>query len=256
MQANLFPEERQQVIVKLLAQKGRVAVSDLSRRFGVSEVTIRSDLQTLADHNLVVRTHGGAVSANRLPDISLTMRRQQQVNEKEQIGIAAAQLVQDGSAIFLDTSSTALKIVPALSRKHDLTVVTNSLAIAQALLEVTGITTVMPGGILQRDTVSLIDVAGLEFLQRFNIRMGFFGAHGLTMQEGLTDVSAAEAEVKRELVKMCHQVIAILDSTKFGRVGLASFASVEDLAGIVTDKDAPDDMVEALKSTGVEVTIA
>jgi DeoR family transcriptional regulator of aga operon len=247
----MFPQERQQEIWRLITQEGRAAVTDLSRRFGVSEVTIRGDLQCLA--GLVVRTHGGAMMLPQSPELSLTLRRQQQMAEKERIGMAAAGLVNDGDAIFLDTSSTALAIARHLKQHRELTVLTNSLAVTQTLLDMAGITVVMTGGVLRRDTVSLIGVDGLGILSKFNIKTGFFGAHGLTLEEGLTDVSVGEAEVKREMVTQCRQVVAVLDATKWGRVGPASFARVVDLDVVITDLAAPSELVNQVRGLGPRI---
>jgi DeoR/GlpR family transcriptional regulator of sugar metabolism len=233
-----------------------VSVSELSQLFGVSEVTIRADLQALADDNLLVRTHGGAVPAGRgLPDISLSMRRQQQVTEKSRIGEAGATLVADGDAIFLDTSSTALAIAQRLKEHRHLTIISNSLAIAQELLDAPGITVVMPGGTLRRETASLIGPEGIDLLRKFNIQKGFFGAHGLSVPEGLTDVSAAEAEVKRPLVAMCRQVVAVLDATKWGRVGLASFARLDEIDTVITDSHAPQERIAEIRAHGIDVLV-
>jgi DeoR/GlpR family transcriptional regulator of sugar metabolism len=239
---DLFPAERQQKILDLLNQDGRVSVLSLCQIFNVSEVTIRADLKTLALQNLIVRTHGGAVLVPRSPDLSLVIRSQQQVHEKGRIALEAAKLISDGDAIFLDTSSTALAIAQQLKRHRDLTVLTNSLAIAQNLLDAPGVTVVMPGGSLSRETVSLVGIDGVDLLKKFNIHKGFFGAHGISDPEGLTDVSPAEAEVKRQVVSMCHQVIAVLDNTKWGRVGLASFARLEELNQIITTSPIPAEM--------------
>jgi DeoR family transcriptional regulator of aga operon/DeoR family fructose operon transcriptional repressor len=92
-------------------------------------------------------------------------------------------------------------------------------------------------------------------LHKFNIQKGFFGAHGISLPEGLTDVSADEAEVKRILVNMCRQIIAVLDTTKWGRVGLASFARPEEITTIITDIHAPAGLVEQVKRTGIEVVL-
>jgi len=250
----LFPEERKHEILRMITAEGRVSVTELSRKYGVSEVTIRNDLQDLADQGLIVRTHGGAVVVPHSPDIlSLNLRRQQQTTEKERIGAAASVYVSDGDAIFLDTSSTTLAIARRLKQFRDLTVLTNSLAVTQTLLEMTGITVVMTGGLLRRDTVSLIGADGLALLANYNIKTGFFGAHGLTLEEGLTDVSLGESEVKRQAVKLCRQVIAVVDSTKWGRVGPASFASVQELNVIVTDHDAPEEIVDAMRAQGPRI---
>jgi DeoR/GlpR family transcriptional regulator of sugar metabolism len=253
MKAHLYLEERQREILKLIKQTGRVTVAALSQTFGTSPVTIRADLQALAQRNLIVRTHGGAVSAPRPPELSLILRLQQQAPQKNRIGSAAAALVADGDALFLDTSSTALAVAQHLRPRHDLTILTNSLAVAQALLEAPGITVVMPGGTLQRDTVSLVGTEGLALLHKFNIQKGFFGAHGLTPLEGLTDVSAAEADVKRHMAGLCRQVIAVLDASKWGRVGLASFARLEALHCVITSSQVPEALIQPVRAAGVTV---
>jgi len=249
-QLDLYPTERQQTILELLNQKGRVTVAELSEMFGVSEVTIRVDLQTLADQDLIVRTHGGAVHTPRVPELSLNLRRRQQVLEKESIAQAATKLVASGDAVFLDASSTALALARNLSNHRELTVLTHSLAVAQALLDTAGVTVVVIGGILQRDTVSLMGLEGLGLLKKYNIKSGFFGAHGLSFPEGLTDVSAGEAEIKRHVVEACRQAIAIIDGTKWGRVGPASFARPQDLHTIITDQQAPASLVEQARLLG------
>jgi DeoR family transcriptional regulator of aga operon len=253
--ADLYPAERQQQILARLNQTGRCSVSELSQIFGVSEVTIRADLQTLVGQNLIVRTHGGAVLAPHAPELSLVLRRQQQATEKERIGVAAAGFVSDGDAIFLDASSTALALVRHLRRHRDLTILTHSLVVAQAMLDVLGVTVVMTGGILQRDTVSLMGTDGLAILHKYNIKTGFFGAHGLSFPEGLTDVSTGEAEVKRKFVAMCRQVIALIDASKWGRIGPASFANPQDIHTIITDTQAPANLVEQARILGVRVIL-
>ena len=123
----------------------------------------------------------------------------------------------------------------------------------QELADAPNLTVVVPGGRLRRETASLIGVDGLDLVRRFNIQKGFFGAHGLTVDEGLTDVSVEEAEVKQVLVGLCRQVVAVLDATKWGRVGLASFASLEQIDTIITDRDAPADLVAQVQTAGVDV---
>ena len=252
----MFLEERRQAICDLVQAQGRVAVSDLSSRFGVSEVTIRADLQALADQGCLVRTHGGAIPVGYgLQELSLTRRRQQHVVEKARIAAAAASQVGHGEAVFLDSSSTTLALVDHIRNRRDLTVITNSLVIAQELLGLPNVTVVMPGGTLHHDTASLIDASGLALLERYNIVLGFFGAHGLTLEDGLTDVSEPEANLKRPLVNLCRQVVAVLDATKWGRAGIASFADVRDVDQVITTEDAPDFLVERVRALDVDVML-
>jgi DeoR/GlpR family transcriptional regulator of sugar metabolism len=249
-------QERRHDILDTMQRTGRVLVADLSHSFGVSEVTIRADLQMLAEQGLLVRTHGGAIPAGRLsPELSLALRRQQQTLAKDHIGEAGAALIEDGDAVYLDTSSTALAIARHLTHHRHVTVITNSIAIVQELTEYPHLAVVVPGGRLRSETASLIGVDGLDFVRRFNIQKGFFGAHGITLDEGLTDVSADEADVKRVLVAMCRQVVAVLDATKWGRVGLASFAALDQIDTIITDQSAPAELVAQVRAAGANVLL-
>lgn len=253
---NYYPAERQQKILDLVNRDGRAMVSQLVQLFGLSEVTIRADLKALAKDNLIIRTHGGAVAAPKPPELSLLIRSQKNIAEKELIGIKAASLVLDGEAIFLDTSSTSLAIAKQLKHHRELTILTNSLAIAQTMLDAPKVTVVMIGGQLSRETVSLVGVDGFDLLKNFNIQKGFFGAHGISDPEGLTDVSLAEAEVKRYILPMCRLVYAVFDSTKWNQVGLASFARLDQIHHIVTNQLVSTEMAEKLKNYGIGMILS
>ncbi len=253
---DLSVAERRQGILNRVSETGRVSVADLSQAFGLSEVTIRADLQALAESNLLLRTHGGAIALNSGSQyLSLNLRRLQQTQEKAHIGAAAAALIQDGDAVFLDSSSTALAIAQCLADRRYLTVVTNGLVIAQELLAAPGVSVIVVGGALRRDTASLLGVDGLDILKHVNLSKGFFGSHGISAEEGLTDVSADEAELKRLVVQMVREVVAVVDRTKWGRVGVASFAAAREIDKVITDRDAPSDLVEQLRATGADVIL-
>lgn len=251
---DLYLEERRQAIASLVNSTGRVTVAELSRNFGVSEVTIRQDLQALAERQVLVRTHGGAVpAAGGLAELQLGLRRQTQVTEKTRIGAAGAALVQDGDAIVLDASSTSLAIAHHLRGRQDLTVITYSLEVLNELTSAPQIDVVLMGGFFQRATMSLIGAYGLDQLRQYNIRLGFFGAHGLDAQTGLTDVSATEARVKAELLPHCREVVAVLDATKWGRVGSVTFAPPHKIHRIITNAGAPPALVAAMEERGIAV---
>jgi DeoR/GlpR family transcriptional regulator of sugar metabolism len=251
--SDLFREERRQAILDRLATVGRVSVAELSASFGVSEVTVRADLQALAERKLVVRTHGGAMMAGGTNELALVLRRQRQVKEKSRIGAEGASIVSDGEAIFLDSSSTSLAIAHHLKQHRHLTVVTNSLEVAHELFDAQHIDLIMMGGILQRATASFTGAYGLDELRRLNLEKGFFGAHGISLDAGLTDVSPDEAAVKCPLVERCRQVVAVLDATKWGRVGVASFATLAQINQVITDAGAPGELVRQVQATGVAV---
>ncbi|MCX7681718.1 MAG: DeoR/GlpR family DNA-binding transcription regulator, partial [Anaerolineae bacterium] len=230
-------------MLALLEQEGRVSVAMLSERLGVSQATIRSDLDALAAQALLTRTHGGAIAVSKTGlELSFEVRRRLRTRQKERIAAAAAAMVADGDAILLDASTTALALANQIKGRRELTVLTNGIFIALALLEAPGITVLMPGGFVRRDSVSLVGTEGHDLIGKYNFQKGFFGAKGITLEEGLTDVNEFEVAIKRDMVAHARQVIAIVDSSKWGQVGFVSFASIDQVDCVITDEDAPPDI--------------
>jgi DeoR/GlpR family transcriptional regulator of sugar metabolism len=253
----LFAPERQAKILALLQEQGRVSVSSLSEQFGVSAVTIRNDLSELERRGELVRTHGGAIPPDR-DDVELAFAQRSQLHraEKEAIGAMAAELVGDGEAIMLDASTTALQVARHIGPRQELTVITNSLIVAYELAGADGVTVVLSGGILRPVSYSMVGEIGRGVLSQFNVSKGFFGAKGITLDEGLTDADNFEAQFKRAMVEACREVIAVVDASKWGQVATASFALLEQIDHVFTSAGAPLDMVQALEARGVQVTIA
>ena len=254
----LFTSERRNQIVRMLQEEQRVMVPELSLRFAVSEVTIRKDLAWLEAQGLALRTHGGAIAtvAGLSPsEMSFDVRERQHHAEKERIGEVAASYVQDGETIALDASTTALAMVPFLAAKRDLTVVTNGVRAGMELLPLPTLSVLMLGGMLRRESYSLVGMWGKSVLQQVNISKVFIGARGLTLRASLTDVNAEEVELKRAMVEAANEVIAVLDSSKRGQVTLATFCPLERLTRIITDKDAPTQLVKQVRKLGVEVLL-
>ncbi|MCL6429903.1 MAG: DeoR/GlpR family DNA-binding transcription regulator [Anaerolineae bacterium] len=251
----LLPEERLARIAALVAEYHAVSVAELSERFDVSPVTIRADLDELERRGLVMRTHGGAVRVERNGrEFSFYTRERAQVDEKRRIGAAAAEMIADGDAIALDASTTALEIARHIRNRRELTVITSSLMVALHLIDSPGITVVMPGGVLDLNTISLVGGLGTETLARCNAGKGFFGVRGLTL-DGLTDVSSYEVELKRALIGSSREVNVVADSSKWGRVALVSLVPWSTVHRVITDRAAPADMVAALRERGIEVLL-
>jgi DeoR/GlpR family transcriptional regulator of sugar metabolism len=220
-------------------------------------VTIRNDLASLQQQGLLVRTHGGAVTR---PDLNMeppafSLRKELHLAEKERIGRAAAALVRDGDSIALDASTTAWQIARYLKDRRELTVVTNGLFVALEFLDSPGVTVVMPGGSLRAASASLVGELGACILERYHVQKGFFGAGGFTLEEGLTDTNQYEVELKQRMVERSKEVIAIVDSSKWGQVTFASLASVAQLDRIFSDNAAPAEMVADLRQRGIQVTL-
>ncbi len=252
----LFPEERWQRIEVLIREHGRVSVDDLSALFSVSKVTVRNDLDELQRRGVLRRTHGGAVAvASNKSELTFKDRERVHIDAKSRIGEAAAALVNHSESIALDASTTALQIAKRIKDRHELTVVTNSLYIALELEGAPGVTVVMPGGILRRGSVSLVGELGEEVLSKINVQKGFFGAKGITLEEGLTDVNAFEVQLKSAMVRVAKQVIAIADHTKWGQVAFTSFAAMDQLDLIITTEAAPQDLVNRVRERGIDVML-
>jgi len=240
-----------------LQRQGRVSVSELSARFDVSAVTIRTDLSELERRGELTRTHGGAILPSR-DDVELAFSLRSRVHSKQKsaIGEVAAGLIGDGEAILVDASTTALQMVRRIGQRRELTVITNSLMAAVELGSVSGVTVVLTGGVLRPVSYSLVGDMGTSVLTRFHISKGFFGAKGLTLEEGLTDADSFEVEFKRTMVAACKKVIAVVDASKWGQVATASFASPDQIDDVFTDEAAPQGMVHELVDRGVQVHIA
>ena len=252
----LFTQERRQHIAAILEKQQRVTVLELSQQFSVSEVTIRKDLAWLEEHHVAVRTHGGAVLATpTATEMGFEVRERLQQSEKERIGAAAARLIQDGDTISLDASTTSQAVAHFLKEKRELTVVTNGLRIGIELIANPGISVLIPGGMLRQESFSLIGTWGTAILERVHIKTAIVGARGFTFAEGLTDVNSGEIELERTSVEMAKEVIAVIDSSKWQQVAFATFCPLNRITTIITDIQAPQEMVEQVRAAGVEVIL-
>ena len=256
---DVFARERQDDIARLVAEHGRVRVSELAARFGVSTVTIRKDLASLELDGRVLRTHGGALLPDRdRPEAAFDLRERLQQDEKVRIGAAAAALVHDGDSIVMDASTTGLAVARAI-RQHGgwsgLTVITNGLRIATELAGTQGITVLMTGGRVRWQAMSVVGHLGDGLFDRINVQTAFMGAAGFALEPGLSDATDEEAQIKRSMVAAARRVIAIVDHTKWQRVAFATFCRTDELDAVLTDDRAPVEMVDALRARDIDVTL-
>jgi DeoR family transcriptional regulator, aga operon transcriptional repressor len=250
--AGIAEHERQQEVLRLLDVDGRVSVSDLVQRFGVTAVTIRKDLEVLERRHLLARVRGGAVPADGADEGAFEMRLRHRTAEKTAIARAAVALVPDGAAIALDCSTTCYHLAAELRGRRNLIVVTNGLRAAE-LLSDSGVTVVLPGGTLRRSSWSLVGDFGDVVGSRGRLTAGFFGARGLSREHGLMELSVEETTVKRRLVAACTAVYGLFDSSKIGRFALHSFAPTPRITGVITDDGADAAALGGFAEQGVAV---
>jgi DeoR/GlpR family transcriptional regulator of sugar metabolism len=254
---NLSHGERMQQVLQMLETRDSLQVTELAERFSVSEVTVRNDLAELARRGLVARVRGGVRPLQRgQSELGFDFRLRLEVERKQAIAHAAAELVGDGEAIALDASTTAYYLALELRGKRELVVVTNGLLVAASLADAPGINVLVTGGMLRLSAMSLVGDLGAELLRATRINKGFLGARGLSIERGLMDLNPDEVRIKQEMAEACEQVIGILDGTKWHRSALLSFVSADDVHSIVTDSSAPVDQVEAWRARDTDVVTA
>ncbi len=244
--------ERQQEVLRLLDNVGQVSVPELSLRFGVSEVTIRKDLDALERRRLLRRVRGGAVTVNGADEGAFEMRLRHRVAAKQAIARAAAATVRDGDAIALDCSTTCYYLAQLLTERRGLVVLTNGLRAAEVLSE-SDATVVLPGGTVRRSSWSLVGDIGDVFSGRGRVARGFFGVRSLSPQLGLMELNPEETAVKRRLASVCAEVYGLFDSSKVDRFALHPFASPDQVTELITDTGMSDEAVESWKAVGVPV---
>ncbi|MBI2914740.1 MAG: DeoR/GlpR transcriptional regulator [Firmicutes bacterium] len=250
----MLAAERQKSILKLLENTGSVEVSDLSRHYQVSVMTIRRDLASLEAQGQVTRTHGGAV-LNRSTTFELSYNAKQDLRagEKRRIGERAALLVRDGDTVILDAGTTTLEIAKRLDRRRNLTVVTNSLPIASELAGSRNIALIITGGLLRETSLSLVGPLAQQAVAALNADLAFIGVDGISAERGISTPDMVEAQTKRAMISAASRVVVVADQSKFGSVALATIAPIASVDVIVTDGALPADFAKALAESGAEV---
>lgn len=252
----LFMEERRRSILETLRQRGRISVMELSELLGVSAVTIRQDLRALERDQLLERTHGGAVlpiSRAPAPELSFEVRLREYKAAKNLLAQAAFSRVQAGDSIALDSSTTVFALLPLLRRLDRLIIVTNSLMVAQHCLDSPQIQVYMPGGRLRRDSISLVGKP--EELPDINLTMGFFSAHGISPETGITESSQEEVQMKRALMQHCLVKYCLVDGRKWGKIAPYTLAHPAEFDALLTTADAPPDPIAFLREQHIQVEI-
>jgi DeoR/GlpR family transcriptional regulator of sugar metabolism len=231
-----FPDERQAYVAHMVANQGKVRVSQLTAHFGISEPTVRKDLSVLEQKGLLKRTHGGAVSVRPPMEQEVASRQARNWEAKVAIARAAVRLLSSGEAVFLDNGSTIQQIAQALvSSGLRLTVVTDAPAVAAAVAEAPGLTHILLGGQLRKLSDCLVGPLATENLKMFQIGTAFIGASGVS-EGGVTVSDLSESRLKAAVVAQAHRVIVPVDHSKIGLSDFVKVCELDEIDGIVTDQ--------------------
>lgn len=251
--------DRQHRIALLVAQSGYVAITDLSGHLGVSEMTVRRDLDALVAAGSLERAPGGAVAVRGRfgagidivePGIDERIRRNS--HAKAKIGEVAARIVEDGQTIAVDIGSTALCLAHAL-KSRDVRIFTNSLKIGASLAHCRP-SVYVPGGEVRGSEPSVVGAMARSLLESLRFDWFFLGASGLSV-DGLFDYSLEDTDIKRTLMAQSSRTVALVDGSKFGRRSIVRIVDLNGIDMLVTDTRPDGPMAEALASAGVDVRL-
>jgi DeoR/GlpR family transcriptional regulator of sugar metabolism len=254
-------DKRRHAILAQLAQQQAVRVTELSRAFSVSEVSVRRDLSWLERQGVLRRIHGGAVPVPnaRVQQSQDGPKLSAHAAEKASIGRAAAELVRPGERLLFDSGTTVLEVArhlpPDLRESGNLTVITSSLPIVRELGPCKGIHLILLGGVYLPQYEVVVGPQTVAQLEGLHADKLFLGADGLTSAKGVTAANVLEAEVDRAAIAAASQVIIVADSSKIGLIGLTTILSLNDVKKLITDVGAPPEFVGDLRRQGVDVIL-
>lgn len=255
MKKSEFIPERHEHILNLLEKQSKLSLSEIVEHFGVSEATARRDLNQLASEGKLRRYFGGAMSAVKsAPENPFTLRADEQRLEKERIGIAAANLVNNRDTVFLGTGSTVMQVARNLVDK-EITVITNSLPVVALLADAPKITLISLGGQFRRSENSFIGHLTETAIKELYADKVIIGIHAISPKVGLSNDFLPESVTDRAIVDMGQQVIVVADHTKFDRVSTALVAPLNKVHMIVTNKGVESSVVHALEKSQIKVIL-
>jgi DeoR family fructose operon transcriptional repressor len=248
---------RQRKLADLIAESGECSIEKLARELGVSDMTIRRDLEVLSRTGKVIRTHGGAVRAERVSfEFEFLKRSEENQSAKEAIAQLAATKVKDGQSVLLDSGTTTLALADQLRGKKDLTVVTTALPIASALQFSPEIEILLLGGYVRASSPDLGGALTESNLETLCADVAFIGTYGIDVKGGVYQNSPEVARLVSKMIKAAKEAYVVADSTKFSKTALCRFGRLQDFAGLITDRGADAKLVSALRKKGAQVFLA
>src|SRR5690625_3765450 len=231
----MFPVERRKWIEEQILLNEKIDIIEISKKLGVSPMTIRRDLKELENNGKVIRTHGGAISPKILSkEKSYYSKQSENSEQKNLIAIKAVELIDEGATIILDSGTTTFLLAKMIRGRDDLTVVTNDIKIANELLD-TKLKVILTGGVLQNNIGALVGPMAEEFLNQMHVDIFFLGTHALHLEKGVTSPSFEKSTIKHIMMKSAEKTWLLADSSKFRKKSFVKVCEIDELTGIITD---------------------
>lgn len=249
--------KRQQYLEDVLREKGSLRLSEMAVVLGVSEGTIRNDLNALEERGQIKRVHGGAIhlKKNQISTNSFSGRYAQNLTQKRTIAREAAKLVENRDSILLDASSTAYCFACRLINRKELRVITNGLDVAMELTKNPSNNVILIGGVVDHEASSVTGLLSEQIIEDFYVQKAFLSCSGFTIERGMTELHIEEAQLKRKIISSAQEVYALVDASKLGKEDLTPFASIENITKLFTDDGISDEWKEALVRAGIDTVI-
>jgi DeoR family transcriptional regulator, aga operon transcriptional repressor len=257
--SRLLAEQRRRRILDLIEQRGQITVRDLVEKFSISAVTARADLDALASEGMAVRSHGGAVRrVEASQDYPLRLKTTLHHAEKARIGKAAAELIQNGETVILDSGTTTAEIARHLKmrRLQSVTVITHALNIASELVDASTLSVIMIGGLLRPVSGSFVGPQAETMLKEFHADRLFLAVDGFDLELGPSTPDLLEAQLNTVMMRVSKEVNVVADFSKLGRRSLSRIGPVSGVHRLITDSRAPAEFIEALHKSKIDVITA
>jgi DeoR/GlpR family transcriptional regulator of sugar metabolism len=249
--------ERRRLIAESVRSRGVVSVAEMAETLGTTEITLRRDLRAMAKDGLLVRTHGGAVQPASLGhEPSYYEKSGQAANEKAAIARLACGMIRPGDSILLGPGTTTLALARLLVASPELTVVTNSLLVAQALMEAPRVEVILTGGTLRRAMQALVGPATEDSVRALRASQAFISGNGFSAERGLSTPSPLVAATDRALAGAAQQVVVLADHTKIGQETMCQTVPTARIHTLITDSKAQPAALQAIREAGVDVRVA
>jgi DeoR/GlpR family transcriptional regulator of sugar metabolism len=254
---NLLAEPRRMKILEWLQEEGSARVRDLSVAFGVSEATVRQDLERLDSDGYITREHGGAFLKSVPQQVqSMSLHHIENMDQKRRIGQAAAELVGDQETIIIDSGTTTTQFADNLKSRQGLNIITNALNIALMLGANPTNTVHMPAGQFKAPTLSLSGEKSSDFFVGIYAEKLFLATAGISFEAGLTYPAIGDIYVKRAMIKAASKVYLLADSTKIGRTSFSSLGSLDMVDTLITDDGISDVDRRGFEERGIKLIVA
>ncbi|MBC8081507.1 MAG: DeoR/GlpR transcriptional regulator [Gorillibacterium sp.] len=250
--------QRKQAIIEYMETNGAISISELSELLTVSDMTIRRDLKLLEMEGLVKRTHGGAIRTQVTPhELRFEEKKGFQQERKVRIAkFAVEHFVSDNSVILLEGGTTVSCMANSLHPFRNLTVVTNGLNTLAILKRMTPYSSILSSGGMLRDiSHTFVGPLAEQFFAQIHGTHAFFSASGYTREQGFTDPNMLECQVKKAMRRAAKRSIMLIDSTKFGNLALLTTFLLKEMDVVITDDGAPQDVLEHLQDSGIQVHV-